>query len=79
MACERLYARSIFGQQSTLTESASRGIEVHQVLSTYVNHLVSCRRASGLAMLESLMRSIGTEAQTALARFRDNHSFDPES
>jgi len=79
MACERLYAeKHIWATKHPQSDAASRGIEVHQLLSTYINHLVSSRRPSDLGMFDSLMRCVSTEAQTALVRFRDNHSFDPE-
>ena len=79
MACERLYAeKHIWATKHPQSDAASRGIEVHQLLSTYINHLVSARRPSDLGMFDSLMRCVSTEAQTALVRFRDNHSFDPE-
>jgi len=79
MACERLYAeKHIWATEHPQSDAASRGIEVHQLLSTYINHLVSSRRPSDLGMFDSLMRCVSTEAQTALVRFRDNHSFDPE-
>lgn len=79
MACELLYVeKHIRAISCVQSEAASRGIEVHQVLATYVNYLVSSRRTSDLEMLDSLTRRVSTEAQTALARFRDNHFFDPE-
>jgi len=79
MACERLYAeKHIWATKHAQSDAASRGIEVHQLLSTYLNHLVSSRRPSDLEIFNSLMRCVSIEAQAALARFRDNHSFDPE-
>jgi len=79
MACERLYAeKHIWATKHAQSGAASRGIEVHQLLSTYINHLVSSKRSSDLGMFDSLMRCVSMEAQTALARFRDSHSFDPE-
>ena len=79
MACERLYTeKHIRATRHGQSEAASRGIEVHQILATYINYLVASRRTSDLAALDSLMQSASTEAQTALTRFRENHSFDPE-
>ena len=79
MACERLYAeKHIWAAKHAQSDAASRGVEVHQLLSTYINHLVSSRRPSDLGMFDSLLRCVSIEAQAALARFRDNHSFDLE-
>jgi len=80
MACERLFAeKHIRATKHAQSDAALRGIEVHHLLATYINHLVSSRRTCDLGMLDSLMRCVSTDAQTALARFRDSHSFDPEN
>ena len=79
MACERLYTeKHIRATTQGQSEAASRGIEVHQILATYINHLVTSRRTSDLATFDSLMQFASTEARVALVRFRENHSFDPE-
>ena len=79
MACQTLYVHKHV-QRAKLAESepAARGIEIHQVLATYINHLVKTRRATDLGIFDALMRSAGTEAQEVLEKFRDNHAFDPE-
>jgi hypothetical protein len=79
MACETLYVRKHV-QGGRLAESgpASRGIEIHRVLATYINHLVRTRRATDLEVFDSPLKSASAEAREVLDRFRDSHAFDPE-
>ena len=79
MACESLYIHKHV-QCATLAESepAARGIEIHQILATYINHLVSARRGTDFEFLDTLMKGAGAEAREVLEKFRDNHGFDPE-
>lgn len=79
MACETLYIRKHV-QGGKLAESgpATRGIEIHQALATYINHLVKTRRTTDLEVFDTLIKSAGAEAREVLERFRDNHAFDPE-
>ncbi len=79
MACETLYVRKHV--QSAMvgeSEPAARGIEIHQILATYINHLVRTGRATDLEAFDALMRGVGAEAAEVLEKFRDNHAFDPE-
>jgi hypothetical protein len=79
MACETLYVHKHV-QCARLGESepARRGIEIHQVLAVYINHLVRTRRAMDLERFDALMRGAGAEAREVLEKFRNNHAFDPE-
>jgi hypothetical protein len=79
MACETLYVRKHV-QCARLGESApaARGIEIHQVLATYINQLVRTTHTTDLELFDALMRGAGTEAREVLQKFRDNHAFDPE-
>jgi PD-(D/E)XK nuclease superfamily len=79
MACETLYVRKHV-QHTTIanSEPAARGIEIHQILATYINHLVRTKRSTDLEAFDGLMKQAGAEAREALERFRDNHIFDPE-
>lgn len=79
MACESLYVYKHV-QCATLAESepAARGIEIHQILATYINHLAKTRRGTDLEVLDTLMKGAGAEAREVLEKFRDNHAFDPE-
>lgn len=79
MACETLYVRKHV-QCARLGESepAARGIEIHQVLASYINHLVRVRRAADLEAFDGLIRAASTEAREVLEKFRDNHAIDPE-
>ena len=79
MACETLYVHKHV-QRAKMGESepAARGIEIHQIVATYINHLVRTRRGTDLEVLDALIRGAGTEAREVLERFRDNHAFDPE-
>ena len=79
MACETLYVRKHF-QGGRLAESgaAARGIEIHRILSVYIDHLVQTKRAIDLEVFDSLMKNAGAETREVLDRFRDSHAFDPE-
>jgi hypothetical protein len=79
MGCETLYVHKHV-QCARLAESepAARGIEIHQILATYLNHLVRTRRPTDLEAFDALMRGAGGEAREVLEKFRDNHAFDPE-
>ena len=79
MACESLYVYKHV-QSTTLAESepAARGIEIHQILATYINHLVRARRGTDLEVLDTLLKGTGAEAREVLEKFRENHAFDPE-
>ncbi len=79
MACETLYVCKHV-QCARVGESgpAARGTEIHQVLATYINHLVTTTRAMDLEAFDALMRNASTEAREVLEKFRDNHAFDPE-
>ena len=49
MACETLYVRKhVQGLRLAESAPARRGIEIHQVLSTHINHLVRTRRQTDL-------------------------------
>ncbi len=79
MACETLYVRKhVQGGRLGESEPAARGTEIHQILSTYINHLVRTSRAMDLEVFDTLMKGAGTEAREVLEKFRENHAFDPE-
>src|SRR5258708_19541421 len=79
MACQALYARKhIQCARVGESEPAARGIEIHQVLATYINHLVKTTRTTDLEIFDALVRGAGAEAREVLEKFRDNHAFDPE-
>ena len=79
MACETLYVRKhVQGAILGESEPTARGIEIHQVLASYINRLVRTRRASDLEVFDALMQGVGDEAREVLETFRDNHAFDPE-
>lgn len=79
MACETLYVRKHVQRTRVAdSEPAARGIAIHKILATYLNHLVGARRATDLEVLDSLMKDAGDEAREVLENFRDNHAFDPE-
>jgi hypothetical protein len=79
MACETLYVRKHV-QCAKVGESgpAARGIEIHQVLATYINHLVRTTRTTDFEVFDVLMRGASAEAREVLEKFRDNHAFDPQ-
>lgn len=79
MACQCLYIRKhIVGEPAPHSDAAARGIEVHQLLAMYINHLVKTRRSTDLELFDCLASGVGSEAREVLGRFRDNHVFDPE-
>jgi hypothetical protein len=79
MACQCLYVRKhVVGGPATSSEAAERGIEVHQILATYINQLVRTKRSTDLGLFDRLASGAGADAREALQRFRDNHAFDPE-
>jgi hypothetical protein len=79
MACETLYVcRHVQRARVGESEPAARGIEIHQILATYINHLVRTSRATDLEAFDALMRGAGAEAREVLEKFRDNHAFVPD-
>ncbi len=79
MACETLYVRKhVQCARVGESEPAARGIEIHRILATYINHLVRTKRSTDLETFEALIKQAGAEAWEVLERFRDNHVFDPE-
>ena len=47
MACEALYVRKhVQCAKVADSDAATRGIEIHEVLATYINHLVRTKRAT---------------------------------
>src|SRR6266480_919479 len=79
MACETLYVfKHVRHEKIPDSEPAARGIEIHRILATYIDHLVQVRRALDLEVFDQLMREASGEAREVLERFRDNHEFDAE-
>jgi hypothetical protein len=79
MACETLYvSKHVQGARVGESEPAARGIEIHEVLASYLNHLAKARRATDLGVFDALVRGVGAEAREVLVKFRDNHAFDAE-
>jgi len=79
MACETLYVcKHVHRARVGESEPAARGIKIHQVLATYINHLVKTTRTTDLEIFDALVRGAGAEAREVLEKFRDNHAFDPE-
>jgi hypothetical protein len=79
MACQALYVRKhVQCAKVGESEPAARGIEIHQVLATYIDHLVITRGTTDLEVFDALMKGTGAEAREVLEKFRDNHAFDPE-
>ena len=79
MACETLYVfKHVRHEKIAESEPAARGIQIHRILATYIDHLVQVRRALDLEVFDQLMREASGEAREVLERFRNNHAFDPE-
>ncbi len=79
MACETLYVRKHVHRTKVADSGpAARGIEIHEILATYIDHLVRAKRSTDLEAFDALMKGAGTEAQEVLERFRENHVFDAE-
>jgi len=80
MACDFLYVhKHVQSTRVAGSEAAERGIEIHKILATYLNHLVQTKRSTDLEAFDSLMKAAGSDAREVLERFRGNHLFDPET
>jgi PD-(D/E)XK nuclease superfamily len=78
MACETLYVeKHVRCERTADSEPAARGIQIHEILATYINHLVTTRRSTDLEMFDASMKRASVEAREVLEKFRDNHAFDP--
>lgn len=78
MACETLYIdKHVRCERAAQSEPAARGIEIHEILAAYINHLVKTLRSTDFELFDTLMKSAGVEAREVLEKFRDNHAFDP--
>ena len=63
MACEALYVhKHVRGAITAKSEAAARGTEIHEILATYLNHLVGARRSTDLEAFDALMKRAGVEA-----------------
>lgn len=79
MACETLYVRKhVQCVKVADSEPAARGTEIHQILATYINHLVATKRSTDLDAFDRLMKQARAESWEVLEKFRENHVFDPE-
>ena len=79
MACEALYVRKhVQCARVGESEPAARGIEIHQILANYINHLVRTTRTTDLEAFDALVRGAGAEVREVLEKFRDKYAFDPE-
>jgi hypothetical protein len=79
MACETLYVcKHVQRAKMADSEPAARGIEIHRILATYLNHLVRTKRSTDLGAFDALLEQAGAEAREVLEKFRENHIFDPE-
>lgn len=53
MACQCLYVRKhVIGGPMAETQAAARGIEVHQILATYINHLIRTKGSTDLELFD---------------------------
>ena len=79
MACETLYVyKHARCARIANSGAAARGIEIHEILATYINHLVRTGRSTHLEVFDALMKGASGEARDVLEKFRDNYAFDPE-
>jgi hypothetical protein len=79
MACELLYVhKHIRHIASGEANPAARGTAIHELLSTYINHLIATKRATDLELFDRLTQNVRDDAREVLDKFRNNHAFDPE-
>ncbi|HLG99297.1 MAG TPA: PD-(D/E)XK nuclease family protein [Bryobacteraceae bacterium] len=79
MACETLYIQKhVRCERTAESQAAERGIQIHEILATYINHLVKTKRSTDLEVFDTLMKEASSEAHEVLERFRENHALDPE-
>lgn len=76
MACEALYVcKHVQCKSSGDSEPAARGIEIRQVIATYINHLVKTRRATDLEVFDGLITGAAAEAREILEKFSGQPRF----
>ena len=79
MACELLYVQKhVVGIELGESQPAARGIEIHELLATYIDHLVVTKRRTDLEVFDTLTQGLGDDAREAISRFRNSHAFDPD-
>jgi hypothetical protein len=79
MACEILYVhKHVRRAASGESGPAARGIAIHDLLSTYIDHLVATKRTTDLELFDKLTQNVREDAREVLDKFRNNHAFDPE-
>ena len=72
MACETLYVhKHVHRAKVAESEPAARGIEIHQVLAAYINHVIRTKRATDLEAFDSFTKGTGTEAREVLEKVRE--------
>lgn len=81
MACPWLYAtQHIEGVQQPPNEFALRGTEIHDVIKTYIEHLVAQKLHSDYEHFEKLLQEgWGHEAVTILMGMKESLIIDPEA
>ncbi|HYM00103.1 MAG TPA: PD-(D/E)XK nuclease family protein [Blastocatellia bacterium] len=79
MACDSLYFhKHVQGFRAADSEAAARGIEIHRILATYLDHLAATKHGTDLEALDTLIKGTGDEARSVLEKFRENHVIDPQ-
>lgn len=79
MACQALYVcKHVRKAKIGESDAAARGTEIHQLLATYIDHLVRTGCSADLGEFDRLLKLVGAESQLALQKFRESHAFDPE-
>lgn len=69
MACETLYVYKHARYELIAdSEAAARGIEIHETLATYINHLVNTRRSTDVEVFDGLMRLHGDGLQLIIGK-----------
>ena len=67
MACPHLYgAKHVAKIVTPGGPAASRGIEIHAVVATYISHLVKTRRRRDLDFFDELMEGASADARAVL-------------
>src|SRR5579883_3558662 len=57
MSCETLYIQKhVRCERTAESQAAERGIQIHEILATYINHLVKTKRSTDLEVFDTLMK-----------------------
>lgn len=79
LACESLYvAKHISQSEEMPSAAAARGTEIHEAISSYVQHLVKTYQRTDYDFMRTVAQSVSPEAKEIIEGFIENFVFEPE-